>query len=215
MILDYVEVSGFRGFRDKIRIDFGTGFTVIGGRNGVGKSTLCDAVEFALTGTINKYTIEKSALEHFSDYIWWRGGGTPEGYYVTVAFADDSGENLVVTRTRETGANISAGQIEKTLCSDSRPEDALRQLCRTSIIRDEWIASLSVDLSETERFDLVRSALGSVEGSELAARASEVVASAKATHALRESAYERAEHCSRITFLGCRRRAILFPARTT
>ena len=204
MILDYVEVSGFRGFRDKIRIDFGTGFTVIGGRNGVGKSTLCDAVEFALTGSINKYTIEKAALEHFSDYIWWRGGGTPEGYYVTVAFAGDNGESLVVTRSREKGASISPGQIEKTLCSDSCPEDALRQLCKTSIIRDEWIASLSVDLSETERFDLVRSALGSVEGSDLAARASKVIASAKATHALRERAYERArtlltDHLSRLS----------------
>jgi chromosome segregation protein len=50
MRLDYVEVCGFRGFRDKVRIDFGGGFTVITGRNGVGKSTLCDAVEFAITG---------------------------------------------------------------------------------------------------------------------------------------------------------------------
>ena len=204
MILDYVEVSGFRGFRDKIRIDFGAGFTVIGGRNGVGKSTLCDAVEFALTGSINKYTTEKAALEHFSDYVWWRGDGTPEGYYVTVAFADDSGEHFVVTRTRETGANIGAEQIEKALCSDSRPDDALRQLCKTSIIRDEWIASLSVDLSETERFGLVRAALGPVEGSDLAVKASEVIARAKATHTLRERVYESArtllsDHLSRLS----------------
>ena len=47
MILEFVELCGFRGFRDKVRVDFGRGFTVITGRNGVGKSTLCDAVEFA------------------------------------------------------------------------------------------------------------------------------------------------------------------------
>lgn len=115
-----------------------------------------------------------------------------DGYYVTVAFADDNGENLVVRRTRETGANISGEQIERTLCSDSRPEEALRQLCKTSIIRDEWIATLSVDLTETQRFELVRSALGSLEGSDLAAKASEVLGIARATHTRRESAYEKA-----------------------
>ena len=52
MRLNYVEVCGFRGFREKVRIDFGLGFTVITGRNGVGKSTLCDAVEFAILGEI-------------------------------------------------------------------------------------------------------------------------------------------------------------------
>ena len=204
MNLDYVEISGFRGFRDKVRIDFGTGVTIICGRNGVGKSTLCDAVEFALTGSINKYTIEKTALENIYDYLWWRGKGPPDGYYVTVAFADDSGRDFVVTRTRETGANISAEQIENTLCADSRPEEALRQLCKTSIIRDEWIATLSVDLSETERFALVRSALGSLEGTDLAAKASDVIAIAKATHTLRDKAYEKArtlltDHLSRLS----------------
>ena len=139
-----------------------------------------------------------------SDYLWWRGEGTPDGYYVTVAFGNDSGEHFVVTRTRNTGANVSAEQIEDALCSDSRPEDALRQLCKTSIIRDEWIARLSVDLSETERFDLVRSALGSLGGSHLAAKASEVIAVAKATQTLRETAYEEArkvlaDHLSRLS----------------
>ena len=204
MRLDYVEISGFRGFKDKVSIEFGTGFTVISGRNGVGKSTIFDAIEFALTGSINKYAVEKAALESLSDYLWWRGQGTPDGYYVTVGFGNDSGENFVVTRARNTGANVSAEQIEDALCSDSRPEDAVRQLCKTSIIRDEWIATLSVDLSETERFDLVRSALGSLEGSDLAAKASEVIAVAKATHTRRDRAYEEArrvlaDHLSRLS----------------
>ena len=204
MRLDYVETSGVRGFKDKVRIEFGTGFTVISGRNGVGKSTIFDAIEFALTGSLNKYTVEKAALESLSDYLWWRGQGTPDGYYVTVGFGNDSGERFVVTRTRKTGANVSAEQIEDALCSDSRPEHAVRQLCNTSIIRDEWIATLSVDLSETERFDLVRSALGSLEGSDLAAKASQVIAVANATHALRERAYDEArrvlaDHLSRLS----------------
>src|SRR4051812_351281 len=100
MQLSFLEICGFRGFRDKIRIDFGGGFTVISGRNGVGKSTLFDAVEFALTGAIDKYTIEKAAKEKLTDYLWWRGEGTPKAHYVTAAFKGDNGAALTITRTR-------------------------------------------------------------------------------------------------------------------
>ena len=190
MRLCFVEVCGFRGFRDKLRIDFGTGFTVISGRNGTGKSTLCDAVEFAITGSINKYKIKKAAMESLSDYIWWRGDGTPEAHYVALSFAKDNGERYMVKRTRDAGCNSSPEEIKDALCSGARPENALNQLCSTSIIRDEWIAALSIDLSETERFELVRSALGSQEGSDLGARAKEVITSAERAHARTTGAYE-------------------------
>lgn len=192
MKLDYVEVCGFRGFRDKVRINFGGGFTVITGRNGVGKSTLCDAVEFAITGLIEKYTVEKAAKESLADYLWWRGSGIPKAYYVTASFTRDDGEPFTITRTRESGADRSPEEIHAALCSGPAPDDALRQLTRTSIIRDEWIAALSLDLSETERFDLVRSALGALEGSDAAAKAKEVVTAADATHTRNEAAYETA-----------------------
>lgn len=67
MKLDFVEIFGFRGFRDKVRVTFGSGFTVINGRNGVGKSTLFDAVKYALTGLIDKYPVEKVAQKSLSD----------------------------------------------------------------------------------------------------------------------------------------------------
>lgn len=190
MRLDFIEVSGFRGFRDLVRINLGRGFTVITGRNGVGKSTLCDAVEFAITGSIDKYAVEKAAKESLSDYLWWRGEGVPEAHYVTASFVDDNGKPFAITRTRESGSDRSPEEIHAALCRGAAPDDALRQLTRTSIIRDEWIAALSLDLSETERFDLVRSALGAVEGSEAATRGKEVVAAAEAAHSKDEAAYE-------------------------
>lgn len=192
MRLDFIEACGFRGFRDLVRINFGRGFTVITGRNGVGKSTLCDAVEFAITGSIDKYAVEKAAKESLSDYLWWRGEGVPKAHYVTVSFVDDDGKPFTITRTRESGANHSADEIQAALCSGSVPDNALRQLTRTSIIRDEWIAALSLDLTETERFDLVRSALGALEGSEAGSRAKDVVAAAEAAHSKDEGIYEAA-----------------------
>lgn len=194
MKLDFVEVCGFRGFRDKLRVNFGSGFTVITGRNGVGKSTLFDAVEYALTGSIDKYTIEKAAKESLNDYMWWRGAGRADAYYVTASFKGDSGEVFTITRSRESGADKTDAEIEAALCRNVRPDDALRQLCRTSIIRDEWIAALSVDLSETERFELVRGALGLGQRSDFGAKAKEVLNAAQAAHASRLAAYEGARN---------------------
>jgi chromosome segregation protein len=194
MKLDFVEVCGFRGFRDKLRVNFGSGFTVITGRNGVGKSTLFDAVEYALTGSIGKYTVEKAAQESLSDYLWWRGAGKANAHYVTASFTGDSGEIFAITRSRESGPDKTPKEIEAALCRNVRPDDALRQLCRTSIIRDEWIAALSVDLSETERFELVRSALGLGQGSDFGAKAKAVLKAAESAHASRQAAYADARN---------------------
>lgn len=192
MKLDFVEVCGFRGFREKVRVNFGSGFTVITGRNGVGKSTLCDAVEFALTGSIDKYAVEKVAQESLNDYLWWRGEGKPSDHYVTASFKRDEGETFVITRTRESGADKTTAQIEAALCHGMRPDNAIRQLCRTSIIRDEWIAALSLDLSETERFELVRSALGPVGGVDYGVKAKAVLKAIDSNHTVRQSAYMNA-----------------------
>jgi chromosome segregation protein len=58
MKLEFVELAGFRGFRDRTRFEFPSGFTVFSGRNGVGKSTVFDAIDFALTGSINKFDVK-------------------------------------------------------------------------------------------------------------------------------------------------------------
>jgi chromosome segregation protein len=190
MRLEFVEVSGFRGFRDKVRVTFGLGFTVITGRNGVGKSTIFDAVEYALTGSIAKYAVEKAAQESLSDYLWWRGNGVAESHYVKTSFITDAGESFCVTRTRETGPDKTSLEIERALCTAARPEHALNQLCKTSIIRDEWIAALSLDLSEVDRFEHVRGALGIGQEADLAARAKAVLKAAEAIHSSRVQAYE-------------------------
>lgn len=192
MRLDYVEVCGFRGFREKVRVDFGLGFTVITGRNGVGKSTICDAVEFAILGDIAKYAVETAAKETVRDYIWWRGDGSPTNHYVTASFVDRDGKQFSITRTRDGGADKTPAEIESHLCQGAAPDEPLKQLCKTSVIRDEWIASLSLDLSETQRFDLVRAALGSVEGADLAAKAKAVVTLAEAACGSAEASYQQA-----------------------
>ena len=75
MKLEFVELSGFRGFRDKVRFDLARGFTVLSGRNGTGKSTVLDAIDFALTGTINKFSVKAAKGGGLDEHIWWVGQG--------------------------------------------------------------------------------------------------------------------------------------------
>jgi len=163
--LAHVDLCGFRGFHKRLRIDFPDGFTIIDGRNGVGKSTIFDAVEFALTGTIAKYGDATAAGETIADYIWWIGEGkAPPDRYVEVGFRDGEDE-LVLRRTRLfDGEPSTLPAVLDRLCdAATMPKSPLSQLCAASIIRDEHIAALSLDLKETERYTLLRAAIGATD----------------------------------------------------
>src|SRR5258707_604537 len=107
MKLEFVEISGFRGFCDKTRFEFPTGFAVFSGRNGAGKSTVLDAVDFALTGTIDKFSVKTARGGGLEEHLWWVGDGTPGAHYVAVGFADGDAKPFTVTRSREGGFQSS------------------------------------------------------------------------------------------------------------
>lgn len=181
MRLSFVNLCGFRGFQTPVRIDFAEDFTIIDGRNGVGKSTVFDAIEFALTGELGRYRDVKSLRESASDYVWWVGDGDAPGErFVEVGFIDSEGE-ISVRRTplgleNETELRNLTGR----LC-DLRvaPAASISQLCTTSIIRDEHITTLSLDMGETDRYVLLRDALGASDAEKWTTRAAGLVISAK------------------------------------
>ncbi|MDZ7802975.1 AAA family ATPase [Thiohalophilus sp.] len=61
--ISYLELNGFRGYNKKLRIDFAESFTIIDGRNGVGKSSIFDAIEFALTGNLRSMILKKQQVK--------------------------------------------------------------------------------------------------------------------------------------------------------
>jgi chromosome segregation protein len=164
-----IEICGFRGIRDLLRVNFSAGFTVITGPNGSGKSSILDAIEFALSGKLSKYeegSGEKG--EKASDYEWWRGKKPAIDRFVRLELIDEEGNRTSVTRRPE-GVQVQGNvPILDLLCDTTlNPESSIEELCRTSIIRDEFIARNSVDLPETERFSFVRAAVGSHSTSEM------------------------------------------------
>jgi len=181
MKISHVSLCGFRGYRKPVRIEFGSRFTIIDGRNGVGKSTIFDAIEFALTGTLSKYNDAKAAGESVADYFWWTGEGpAPEDRYVEVGFAYGDSV-LVLRRTQFQGPDDA--QLEAVLnqiCDRaSAPAHPLGQLCANSIIRDEHITQLSLDLKEADRYSLLRDALGANDSDVWLDRGAQLVSLAK------------------------------------
>jgi len=161
MRISFIKASGFRGIKGSIEISLPLGFAVISGRNGGGKSTVCDAIEFALTGTLEKHYLSEKG-EDISDYLWWRGSGRSPERHVSIGIVDDTGKELIITRGAEGLLNLEENEVRSKLCDlDLSPVEELKQLCRTSIIRDETITNLSVDLPEVDRFTFVKSAIGS------------------------------------------------------
>lgn len=164
MKLAYVQVCGFRGFRGLTRVDIPAGFAIIVGPNGTGKSTVCDALEFALTGTIRGSSDHREKGESIRDYLWWRGTKPAEDNYVEIGLADAKGKVVTVRRSATELTITPTGRLEELLLTPGPAlETPLAQLCRTAILRDEEITRLSVDLRETERFEFVRAALGTAD----------------------------------------------------
>jgi chromosome segregation protein len=179
--LAYVDICGFRGYRHAVRLEFADAFTIIDGRNGVGKSTIFDAVEFALTGELSKYRDAKAAGETVADYVWWTGSGEqPADRYVEVGFKDANGI-FAIKRTQFNGPSSDILQALTAKLSEFglSPSAPLKQLCSASIIRDEHIAELSLDLKEADRYALVRDALGANDAEKWISRAASLVAAAK------------------------------------
>jgi chromosome segregation protein len=179
MKLEFVEVCGFRGFKNLARFAFPSGFAVLTGRNGAGKSTVLDAIDFALTGTINKFAVTGAKGGGLDEHIWWVGEGTPEKQYVTVSFVDERGASLAITRTRERGLETAIDEIGARLCNAKQLVDGWADtLMRTTLLRDETLAALSLDLPEQARFAAVRSAIGALSGPDHSGRTASVLRAA-------------------------------------
>lgn len=162
----------WRGYRNSLQIDFDGAFTVIDGRNGSGKSSICDAVEFALTGQISKYAEASADGETTADYVWWRGEEPAKDNFVQLGFRDRDGENHRIRRSRSTEECEGLAAITDLLIDPAvAPPDPFRQLCQTLVIRDEFISRLSLELTESKRFQFLREALGSIKAEEEIRRA--------------------------------------------
>lgn len=188
MRLSYVEIAGFRGFRDRTRFDIPAGFAVLTGRNGAGKSTFLDAIDFALTGTINKFAVKGAKGGGLDSHIWWVGDGSPDAHYVELGFIDTDGREIRVHRNRNRGIEPPLDQLGEVFCSGPMARDGWAEtLMQTTLIRDETLAGLSLDLPEQARFEAIRTAIGRLSGPDHSDRTKELTKAAVAAQQEQEN----------------------------
>jgi DNA repair exonuclease SbcCD ATPase subunit len=189
MIISRIELAGFRGIREPVIIDLPSGFVVITGRNGSGKSSICDAIEFGLTGQFPGDTAAKEKGESWKDYIWWRGAGVAIKRYVSITFSRGNETSRFMRQWNAPGKEEGA---EKLYDAATSPANPLQELCRTSINRDDTIGQLSLELPETERFAFVRGALGTTNLAVLEMRVADLQKLLEARKRAASDAYEAA-----------------------
>ncbi len=159
MKLSQLELTGFRGFRDEVTIPFASGFTVITGRNGSGKSSICDALEYVINGQLSRFArTDVEGGERIADYLWWRDGSDPSGRRIRALFQLDDGE--IGERVATPSGLERNFKDELFYDAASHPPDPLPRLCQTALIRDESIVRLSTDIPEADRFELFYKAIG-------------------------------------------------------
>lgn len=63
--LSSIAVENFRGFSDKQTFDFSKPYTFVYGPNGTGKSSLCEALEYSLVGTISEAATKRIDVDTY------------------------------------------------------------------------------------------------------------------------------------------------------
>ncbi len=159
MRLRQLEISAFRGFKEPTTIPFGSGFTIITGQNGSGKSSICDALEYVLTRHLSRFgSTDVEGGERIDDYTWWRNGARPANRQVKAVFDLDDG---TIGERTATPSGIK-NTFDQNVFYDKRLQvsDPFSLLSQTMLIRDESIVKFSTDLPEADRFEFFYKAIG-------------------------------------------------------
>ncbi|HTO00107.1 MAG TPA: AAA family ATPase [Microthrixaceae bacterium] len=119
--VDYIEVQGFRSFgTESQRIEFNSKLAIIHADNSQGKTSLAEAVEFLLAGTISRRQLGGGSPAEFQDSL--RNAHLSDGsvVYVAVGLSEDDGASHVLRRSL-TSDYQGAGECSSQLTLDGSP----------------------------------------------------------------------------------------------
>ena len=129
MRIESVEVSGFRAFGGQQQLDVKGDIVIIVGANGQGKTSLLDAIHWALAGEISRFKNPSSVVSLFS----------PSGEArVELTIADEDNQQLKVTRHSDgQKINLLLKKDDHTLRGTDAEQELLRSLWPDGLIASE------------------------------------------------------------------------------
>src|SRR5664280_1161769 len=110
-----LEIQGFRSFCRKVELSFAGDIAVLWGPNSQGKTSLCEAIEFLLTGTTVRRELTAGSQDEFAGARRNVHIGTSEDVFVQATIETDNGARHVVKR-------VLVRDFEKRSACDGRLE---------------------------------------------------------------------------------------------
>jgi exonuclease SbcC len=205
--LDTISLYSFRGIGRKVHLPLGSGVTVLYGINGTGKTSVCDAVEWAVTGSLARTDkpdddakpreAEGSVINYFSEADYASVELTFDGMGTRVARSIN--HNLAQTVTATDGDN-NWGAILTTTRSQRRSGFDIRlarDAFRSSHILEQSTIRDFLERSPSDRFEALNRILGYEEFVRLARKLSSVRYSVQEEVQTREPRRAQAEQALR------------------
>jgi DNA repair exonuclease SbcCD ATPase subunit len=168
--LKAISIAGFRGFAIPASFDLDANAVIIAGVNGSGKTSLFDAILWALTGSIGRLSNEPDDV--ISRY-------SPSGEARVELILEQDGATVTVVRRFETAMHLtvesseygsSAGSAAETMLIDliwpdaksaAQPNEALsRSLTRAMYLQQDVVREFIEADKEEERFEVVSELVG-------------------------------------------------------
>jgi DNA repair exonuclease SbcCD ATPase subunit len=130
MRLSAISISGFGGIADRVEVDLGADVIIVVGSNGFGKTTICNAIAWALTG--------KHPSDSDPRNVYSRSGTTS----VELVLRDREGEFFTVARSLANPSETKPAKYEWNLTVET-PSEVIRG---TSAL--EWLTSTLANSEE-------------------------------------------------------------------
>lgn len=170
--LQSVEITGFRAFGGTHRFDLSADVVVVHGPNGSGKTSMLDAVLWAITGAVARLGDAADIVSEYSDF--------GEAHVKLVLVAPD-GVEVRISRRQERGAKHSPVTVETAderhsgsiaesrlmemlwpegLSSEDPAKSLARSFTRAVYLQQDQVRSFIQDEDEKGRFDIVGEIVG-------------------------------------------------------
>lgn len=170
VFFEWIEIEGFRGFADRQRLDLDASVVIVAGPNSTGKTSLFDAVQWLLIGTLERlepWRVRRNA-EHVVNHY---RAAVAEPATVTASLRIDD-RSIELRRTgrydsshlewRDEGAVLYESDAEQALAKALTPVGRMslqRSLLSSGLLQQDVIRDVLED-KPAERYDQLATILG-------------------------------------------------------